>query len=67
MHAKLPAGWGVLGGLLILMGVIFTLQGLGVIQSRSAMTGERVWAIIGPIVAIGGALLVVAAARTRRP
>ena len=58
---------GIVGGLLILLGLIWTLQGLGVIQSKSAMTGETIWAIIGPIVAILGVYLVAQAVRVRRP
>ena len=58
---------GIVGGLLILLGLIWTLQGLGVIQSKSAMTGETIWAVIGPIVAILGVYLVAQAVRVRRP
>jgi len=63
MNKSLQAGLGVL---LVFMGVIWTLQGLGVIQSRSAMTGEAIWAIIGPIVALLGTLLLVGVFRARR-
>jgi hypothetical protein len=56
-----------LGVLLVLMGLTWTLQGLGVLQSSSPMTGVTLWAIIGPIVALGGLVLVAGAVRTRRP
>jgi hypothetical protein len=50
----------VLGVLLAVAGVIWTLQGLGYIGG-SSMTGESFWAIAGPIVAgIGVALVYVA-------
>jgi uncharacterized membrane protein len=62
MNKNLRVGTGVL---LVLVGLIWTLQGLGVIQSRSAMTGETTWAVIGPIVAITGVYLVARAVRAR--
>ena len=62
MNKNLRAGLGVL---LVLVGLTWTLQGLGVI-SGSVMTGATLWAIIGPIVAIFGLWLVVSAVRTSR-
>jgi phosphate/sulfate permease len=51
------------GGLvLILLGVLWTLQGLGVVGG-SAMSGVTLWAIVGPIVALVGAYLVWRASR----
>jgi hypothetical protein len=55
-----------LGVLLVLTGLIWTLQGLGILQSSSPMTGVTLWAIIGPIVAILGVYLVTGAVRARR-
>lgn len=52
-----------LGVLLILMGGVWTVQGLGYVTG-SVMTGVTFWAIIGPIVAIIG---VVAVAQAVRP
>ena len=46
------------GAIVALMGVIFMFQGLGVIGG-SAMTGSTLWAILGPIIALGGIVLVV--------
>jgi hypothetical protein len=46
----------VIGALLVLIGAVWTLQGLDVLGG-SAMSGSTMWAVIGPIVAIGGALL----------
>jgi hypothetical protein len=46
------------GFVLVAVGGLWTLQGLGVIGG-SAMSGSRLWAVIGPIVAIGGIYLLV--------
>jgi hypothetical protein len=43
----------VLGVLLVLVGGVWTLQGLDV-MGGSAMSGVTIWAIVGPIVAILG-------------
>ena len=40
----------VLSALMVLMGVVFTFQGLGYIEG-SAMTGVELWAILGPVIA----------------
>ena len=53
-----------LGVLLVLVGLVWTLQGLGYLAG-SAMTGVTLWAIIGPIVAILGVLLVARSVRSR--
>ncbi|WP_076263796.1 hypothetical protein [Intrasporangium flavum] len=45
-----------LGVLLFLVGVLWTLQGLGVVGG-SAMSGVTLWAVIGPVVALGGIAL----------
>lgn len=47
-----------IGFILILVGLVWTLQGLGYLAG-SAMTGVTLWAIVGPIVAIIGVVLVV--------
>ena len=55
----------VAGALCILTGVVWFLQGIGILPG-SFMTGQRQWAVFGAIaVALGFALL--AAARRRRP
>ena len=61
MNSNLRVGLGVL---LVLMGLIWTMQGLGYLKG-SAMTGVTLWAIIGPIVAILGVLLVARSVRSR--
>jgi hypothetical protein len=62
MNKNLQLGLGVL---LVLMGLIWTFQGLGLVKG-SAMTGVTLWAIIGPIVAILGVVLLVGVVRARR-
>jgi phosphate/sulfate permease len=48
----------LVGGLILLMvGVLWTLQGLGVVGG-SVMSGVTLWAIVGPVVAVVGAYLV---------
>lgn len=55
-----------LGALLIFGGVNWTLQGLDIMQG-SAMSGVTLWAVVGPIVAIVGLVLLgVGVARLRR-
>ena len=51
-----------LGILLLLAGALWTLQGLGYVGG-SAMSGNTVWAVIGPVVAVVGAVVAVRAWR----
>ena len=46
-------------------GIIWTLQGLGYVGG-SFMSGVTVWAVIGPVVALAGLVLLVIAGRARR-
>ena len=58
------------GGLLALvLGAVWTLQGMGLLESGSVMDGVTLWAIVGPVVAVAGLVLIVLAvrARSRRP
>lgn len=50
--------WLVVGVVLILVGLVWTLQGLDVIRG-SAMSGSPVWGVVGPIILIVGIVLVV--------
>ena len=50
--------WLILGVLAFLVGAVWTLQGLNVLKGSSLMSGQPLWAIIGPIVAIIGLALV---------
>ncbi|MEQ1769440.1 MAG: hypothetical protein ABL879_06325 [Devosia sp.] len=48
----------IVGVVLVLLGILWTLQGTNVIAG-SMMSGVTMWAIIGPIVAIVGAVVLV--------
>jgi hypothetical protein len=58
---KLAAGVGVL---LVIFGVTFGLQGLGVIGG-STMSGKTAWAVLGPLIALVGVGFVVGGLRGR--
>ena len=47
----------VVGAVLAIAGVVFTLQGLGFLHG-SSMTGVTAWAILGPVIALAGLGLV---------
>jgi hypothetical protein len=53
-----------LGALIVLAGVIFTLQGLGAIGG-SAMSGDTFWAVAGPVIALIGLGMAVIGVRRR--
>ena len=53
------------GSLITLAGVIFTLQGVGVIGG-SFMSGTTTWAVFGPLIAVAGLALVVLGLRRPR-
>jgi hypothetical protein len=48
----------VAGALIAVAGVVWTLQGAGLIQG-SSMTGVKLWLLVGPIVALGGLAMAV--------
>jgi len=48
----------VLGIILVLLGLVWTLQGFNVIGG-SAMSGSSLWATVGPIVLLVGVVLIV--------
>ena len=54
------------GLLVTLAGVIFALQGVGVIGG-SFMSGTTIWAVAGPLIALAGLALLAAALRRPRP
>ncbi len=56
---------GVAGVVLIIAGGVWSLQGFGVIGG-SFMSGDSVWAIIGPIVTVIGLGMAFAGLRRRR-
>jgi hypothetical protein len=53
-----------LGAVLMVAGVIFTLQGFGDIGG-SPMTGVTLWAVIGPIIAVIGLAMAITGLRRR--
>ncbi len=52
----------VIGALVTVAGIVWTLQGLGYIHG-SVMTGVTLWAVVGPVVAVAGLALAVAGLR----
>lgn len=55
----------VLGVVLVAIGFVWLLQGLGYIHG-SGMTGNTLWAVVGPVVAVIGAVLALQGQRGRR-
>ena len=53
-----------LGVVLVLLGVVWTLQGLGYIEG-SFMTGQKLWTGIGSLCVIGGLVLAVGGLRRK--
>jgi hypothetical protein len=62
MRTVILAGVGLL---ITLAGVIFTLQGVGVVGG-SVMSGDTFWAVAGPVIAVAGLAMAVVSLR-RRP
>ena len=57
----------VVGALMLVTGLVWTLQGLDVLGG-SVMSGNAVWAVVGPIVAVAGVVLAgLAVRRGRQP
>jgi hypothetical protein len=52
----------IVGGLMDLVGVVWLLQGVGVLPG-SFMTGQTFWAVMGAILIVVGGLLVFAGLR----
>jgi hypothetical protein len=52
--------------LLFLVGLLFTLQGAGILPG-SAMSGQRQWAVIGIVLIVAGLVLGWIGMRPRRP
>ena len=58
--------WVVAGVVMVLIGLLWTLQGLDVITG-SSMSGTTTWSIIGPIVLLVGAFVMSVGIRGRKP
>jgi type VI protein secretion system component VasK len=59
-------GWTLmtLGVLAVVLGGLWTLQGLDLVGG-SVMSGVSLWAVIGPVVAVAGLVLIVLGVRRR--
>ena len=55
----------VVGGLMVLMGGVWLLQGIGILPG-SFMTGQPFWAVMGAILVVVGVLLVFGGTRSNR-
>jgi hypothetical protein len=55
----------IVGALATIAGVIFALQGFGVLGG-SVMSGSSVWATLGPVIALAGLLALGTGLRLRR-
>ena len=55
----------IVGGLMILMGGVWLLQGIGILPG-SFMTGQMFWAVMGAVFMAVGGLLVLAGFRLNR-
>jgi len=56
----------ILGGLLVLVGIVWVLQGINVLLG-SMMSGQPIYALLGVVVAALGVVLLVFANRRRQP
>jgi hypothetical protein len=56
--------WLTLGALAVVLGVLWTAQGLDLVGG-SVMSGVTIWAVIGPVVAVAGLVLIVLGVRVR--
>ena len=55
-----------LGVLVALFGLLFALQGVGVVGG-SPMSNTTTWSVLGPIIALVGVTIAVGATRRRKP
>jgi hypothetical protein len=52
------------GAVLVIFGTVFFLQGIDVLGG-SGMSGETLWAVLGPVIALVGVGILVGALRRR--
>ncbi|MQY26788.1 LPXTG cell wall anchor domain-containing protein [Nocardia aurantia] len=57
--------WLIVGILLVLMGGVWTLQGLNLLGQTGGMNGQAIWAVIGLIVVVVGLVLAGVGVRRR--
>jgi hypothetical protein len=53
------------GAVLTIAGIVFALQGFGV-MGGSVMSGSNFWAAAGPVIAVAGLVILALGARRRR-
>ncbi|MEV4711012.1 hypothetical protein [Micromonospora sp. NPDC049374] len=53
-----------LGLLAVVVGAVWTVQGLGYVEG-SVMTGQRIWAVLGPLLVLVGLALLWLGVRAR--
>ena len=58
--------WMVLGIVLFLLGGLWTGQGLDLFHQTGGMNGVKIWAVIGPIVALVGLILFIVGVRGKK-
>ena len=58
--------WVVAGIVIVLLGLLFTLQGIGVIEG-SSMSDTTTWSILGPLILLAGVVTTSLGIRGRRP
>ena len=56
--------WVLVGGVLAILGLLFTLQGAGVIGG-SVMSGSTFWAVAGPVIIVIGLIVATVGVRGR--
>ena len=66
VRGALLAVCGIVGVFVALCGLLFSLQGFGVVGG-SPMSNTTTWSILGPIIFLIGAAITVGAWRFRRP
>ncbi|MFI7607240.1 hypothetical protein ACIBTV_19155 [Micromonospora sp. NPDC049366] len=54
-----------LGLLALVIGAVWTVQGLGFVDG-SVMSDERIWVVVGPVVALAGLVVLWLGLRARR-
>jgi hypothetical protein len=55
----------IIGVVAILLGGLWTAQGLNLLGATGGMNGVKIWAVIGPIVAVVGLIVLIAGVRRR--
>jgi hypothetical protein len=54
------------GAIVVLLGLVFTLQGVGLLKG-SSMSGTTFWSVAGPVIMLGGLAVAVVGVRGKTP